>query len=109
MSSFITPEEYNHFFSDVSFDLSLPEHYKDRWLLVPNQYFNIYLGEVFSFFITCTNDSIQEVMSNVCVRIDMQTGNRAIFLKEFNVETLDAKASIDTILSHEVKEPFTHV
>jgi len=110
VSSFISTEEYNQYFSDVSsFDITLPEHFKDKWVLVPNPYFNIYLGEVFSFYLTCTNDSIQEIMSNVNIRIDIQTGNRAILLKEFSSETLDAKASIDTILGHEIKEPCTHV
>ncbi|KAH9388713.1 Trafficking protein particle complex subunit 13 [Tyrophagus putrescentiae] len=109
VSSFVSAEEYKQFFSDfTAFDISLLDNYKDKWVLVPTPV-NIYLGEVFSFYLTCTNDSIQEVMTNVHIRIDMQSGNRAIFLKEFNIETLDAKATIDTVLGHEIKEPFTHV
>lgn len=110
VSSFVSAKEYKQFFNDfTSFDISLLDNYKDKWSLVPTPYFNIYLGEVFSFYLTCTNDSIQEVMTNVHVRIDMQSGNRAIFLKEFTIETLDAKATVDQLLSNEIKEPFTHV
>ena len=110
VSSFTSTEEYNQFFSDFSsFDISLPDHYKEKWILVPNSYFLIYLGESFSFYLNFINDSIQEVMTDVTIRIDIQTGNRATFLKEFNLENLDAKSSIDTVLSHEVKEPCTHV
>lgn len=48
-------------------------------------------------------------MTNVSVRIDMQINNRAIVLKELNIEKLDAKASLDEILSYEIKEPHIHV
>lgn len=60
-------------------------------------------------FINCTNDSIQELMTNVSVRIDMQINNRAVVLKELNIEKLDAKANLDEILSYEIKEPHIHV
>lgn len=112
VSSFVSVDEYNQYFSDGSTsltDISLSDQYKEKWLLVPNQFFNIYLGEVFSFYITCTNDSTQEMMTNVSIQLDMQINNRAIFVKKFNLNTLDAKKSVEDILSHEIKEPFPHV
>ena len=48
-------------------------------------------------------------MTNVSVRIDMQINNRAVVLKELNIEKLDAKANLDEILSYEIKEPHIHV
>lgn len=109
VTSFVSATEYEQFFSDIpSFDISLPDNLKEKWRLVPPPP-NVYLGEVLSLYLTCTNDSIQDVMTNVEIRIDMQSGNRASFLKEFTLETLDAKASIDAVLSHEIKEQFTHV
>ncbi|KAH9521307.1 Trafficking protein particle complex subunit 13 [Dermatophagoides farinae] len=110
VSSFITADEYNHYFSNPTIDnIILPDQYKNDWIIVPNPYNTIYLGEIFSLFINCTNDSIQELMTNVSVRIDMQINNRAVVLKELNIEKLDAKANLDEILSYEIKEPHIHV
>lgn len=110
VNSFITADEYNHYFSNPTIDnIILPDQYKNDWIIVPNPYNTIYLGEIFSLFINCTNDSIQELMTNVSVRIDMQINNRAVVLKELNIEKLDAKANLDEILSYEIKEPHIHV
>src|SRR5690625_4474644 len=62
VSSFVTAEEYGQFFRNnhsTIESLPLPENVQSDWVLVPNSYSNIYLGEVFSFYINCTNDSIQ--------------------------------------------------
>lgn len=109
VSSFVTPDEHNQYFNFVSIDQqSLPDHFKDDWLFVSNIYSSIYLGEMFSFYIKCTNDSIQEAMNNVSVKIDIQIGNKVVHLKELQTESLDAKSSMDAILTHEIKDLLNH-
>lgn len=110
VSSFMTNEEYSQYFNTNTIEnLILPDHYRNNWIIVPSPYNSIHLGEMFSFYINCTNDSIQEIMTNVTLRIDLQVNNKAISLKELNVEKLDAKANFDDILSYEIKEPQIHV
>ena len=106
----MSPEEYYQYFNLVSIEQQpLPDHLKDDWLFVPTPFANVYLGEMFSFYVKCTNDSIQDIMSDVTVRIDMQIGNNAIFLKELKTDKLDAKSVIDTVLSYEIKDQSNHL
>lgn len=76
--------------------------------MVPNAFASVSLGEKFQFYIKCTNNSTQEAMKNVEIRFDLQIANTASCLKEIKLEELDAKQSIDLILSHEVKDPTAH-
>lgn len=107
--SFISQEEFDQFFSSTTIDLlHLSDQYQQEWIIVPNTYSKVYLGEMFSFVINLTNDSVLEPMLNVHVRIDMQINNRAIFLKELNFDRLDAKTIVDNIISYEIKEVHCH-
>jgi hypothetical protein len=108
---FISIEEYNSFVgSDNSLEtLNLPQSFADNWRLLPQNFGNVYLGETFSFFMNCTNDSVKEVVTDVVIRVDLQVGNRAVNIGESKASILDAKQSLNDIMKHEVKELGPHV
>lgn len=114
MSHFLYESEYEALVASSASNLQavvLPEHLSNSWqILSDNSFGNVYLGETFSFYICCTNDSVSENVSDVCVRVELQVGNHRMFnVGEGKADILDAKQSIDDVMKHEVKELGAHV
>lgn len=112
VSELVTPEEYQQLFQEANNAVdavTLPDHLKNDWLAVPLSYFRVFLGETFSFYIIGTNDSTMEAMVDVSIRIDMQIGNTATFLKELKLDRLEAKMNLDSLFAYEIKEASTHM
>lgn len=80
------------------------------WKFLPKSYSQIYLGETFTFYVKSVNDSVNEPVTNVIVRIDMQlSSNRVINVGERRMDQLDCKQGIHMLLQHEVKEMGSNV
>lgn len=78
--------------------------------MLSDSFGNVYLGETFSFYLCCTNDSVSESVNEVTVRVELQVGShRVLFIGEGKADILDAKQSIEDIMKHEVKELGAHV
>ena len=112
VSSFLTRSEIDSFFKledNMEWD-KLPEELTNDWKFLPKSYSQIYLGETFSFYVKSVNDSVNEKVTNVVVRIDMQlSSNRVINIGERRVDCLDSKEMIHQLLQHEVKEMGSNV
>lgn len=79
-----------------------------QFLLTPQSFGNIYLGESFLGYIFVHNDS-SHVAKNVQVKADLQTSARRISLSEHNMTELSPQSAIDQVINHEVKEIGTHM
>lgn len=88
-----------------------------KFLLLPQAFGNIYLGETFSCYVCVHNDST-DVCRNVTIRADLQTGTQRINLvpgqglpdNAGNTRSEFAPGStVDHVLNHEVKELGTHI
>ncbi|KAK6630139.1 hypothetical protein RUM44_005690 [Polyplax serrata] len=79
-----------------------------QFLLTPQSFGNIYLGESFLGYIFVHNDS-SHVAKNVQVKADLQTSARRISLSEHNMTELSPQSAIDQVINHEVKEIGTHI
>lgn len=83
-----------------------------QFMLLPQSFGNIYLGETFSSYVcvyNCTNHPI----SSVSVKADLQSNNARISLpmhagKPLTV-TLNPNETLDDVIHHEVKEIGTHI
>ncbi|XP_063226118.1 trafficking protein particle complex subunit 13 [Bacillus rossius redtenbacheri] len=82
-----------------------------QFLLLPQSFGNIYLGETFSSYICVHNDSNQ-VAKDVIVQADLQTSSQRIPLssqhRDKNSE-LKPQETLDDVIHHEVKEVGTHI
>jgi hypothetical protein len=88
-----------------------------KFLLLPQAFGNIYLGETFSCYVCVHNDST-DVCRNVTIRADLQTATQRINLvpgqgvadNASNTRAEFAPGStVDHVLNHEVKELGTHI
>ena len=80
-------------------------------LTLPQSFGSIYLGETFVCYVSLHNDST-ETCDNLNLRCDLQTASQRLPLlqpQDTNNEQLVSGASIDHVLSHEVKECGTHI
>uniref|UniRef100_T1J8V5 Trafficking protein particle complex subunit 13 n=1 Tax=Strigamia maritima TaxID=126957 RepID=T1J8V5_STRMM len=77
-------------------------------LMLPQSFGDIYLGQVFSSYISVHNDS-NEVVHDVTVKADLQTGSQRISLSPTSFNTmipeLTPLQSVDNIINHEVMKP----
>lgn len=80
-----------------------------EYLMAPQMFENIYLGETFTFYVNCVNESDQKV-SDVSVKCDLQTNSQRVSLSS-NIHdvVLEAGKSSGQIISHEVKEIGQHI
>lgn len=111
-AAFLSQQEIETYLTlEDDFDCDkLPEHLSSEWRFLPKNYGQIYLGETFSFYTRCTNDSVTELVKDVSLRVDLQlTSNRVIFLGEHKIDTLDSKGTLHELMHHEVKEMGTNV
>jgi len=107
----------NHLKSDLQ-SLDGLEHLNvGKFLLLPQAFGNIYLGETFSCYVCVHNDST-DVCKNVTIRADLQTATQRINVvpglgvadNAANTRSEFAPGStVDHVLSHEVKELGTHI
>ncbi|CAH1772495.1 unnamed protein product [Owenia fusiformis] len=88
------------------------EHFAlSELLTLPQNFGNIFLGEMFSSYISVHNDSSQEC-KDIVVKADLQTSSQRLTLSTGGTDTakeLGPDQSIDDIIHHEVKELGTHI
>lgn len=89
---------------------NLPSNFSNDWVLLPKTFSQIYLGEVFSFYLKSCSLSQDEVLTDVKIRIDMQlASNRVVNIAEIKRTKLEPLEALHHILHHEVKEMGSNV
>ncbi|CAD6195309.1 unnamed protein product [Caenorhabditis auriculariae] len=79
------------------------------FMIAPQMFENIYLGETFTFYVNVVNESDQRV-SNVNVKCELQTASQRVQLPcNLQDVQLSADDSEGQIISHEVKEIGQHI
>ncbi|XP_053689256.1 probable trafficking protein particle complex subunit 13 homolog isoform X2 [Sabethes cyaneus] len=83
-----------------------------QFMLLPQSFGNIYLGETFSSYV-CVHNCRAHPVNNVSVKADLQSSNARISLpihvdKQGPV-TLHPDETLDDVIHHEVKEIGTHI
>jgi len=79
--------------------------------VLPQTFGNIFLGEVFSSYVSVHNDSNQPV-KDIVIKTDLQTSSQRLTLSgtaNMPVAKLDPEESFDQVIHHEVKELGTHI
>jgi hypothetical protein len=80
------------------------------WRVLSKSFSDIYLGESISFYVCVTNDSIQEDVVDLNVRVDLQlANNRVDALNTYQTEKLEAKNSVHNVIDHEVTDLDKHL
>ncbi|XP_066997089.2 trafficking protein particle complex subunit 13 [Anabrus simplex] len=83
-----------------------------QFLLLPQSFGNIYLGETFSSYI-CVHNDTNQVVKDVSVKANLQTNSHRIPLSGNHTETeateLHPQQTVDDVIHHEVKEVGTHI
>uniref|UniRef100_A0A1I7XU72 NAC-A/B domain-containing protein n=1 Tax=Heterorhabditis bacteriophora TaxID=37862 RepID=A0A1I7XU72_HETBA len=70
---------------------------------------NIYLGETFTFYVNCVNESDQKV-TDISVKCDLQTNSQRMTLPcNVHDAELEGGQGVGQIISHEVKEIGQHI
>ncbi|XP_074991701.1 trafficking protein particle complex subunit 13-like [Calonectris borealis] len=79
-------------------------------LTLPQNFGNIFLGEMFSSYISVHNDSNQ-VVKDILVKADLQTSSQCLNLSASSAAVAELKPDccIDDVIHHEVKEIGTHM
>ncbi|PIO56707.1 hypothetical protein TELCIR_21892 [Teladorsagia circumcincta] len=79
------------------------------YFVAPQMFENIYLGETFTFYVNCTNESDQKV-TDVSVKCDLQTNSQRVSLNSnIHEVVLEGGKCSGQIISHEVKEIGQHM
>ncbi|CAI4229240.1 unnamed protein product [Auanema sp. JU1783] len=79
------------------------------YVVVPHMFENVYLGETFSFYVHCVNESDQRV-TDVSVTCELQTNSQRVSLScSLEDKSLEAGEAIGQVLSHEIKELGQHI
>ncbi|CAJ0955974.1 unnamed protein product, partial [Mesorhabditis belari] len=79
------------------------------FILAPQQFENIYLGETFTFYVSCINEGNDQV-DEVTVKVDLQTNSQKQPLPcKLDGLKLVAGESQGQVVSHEVKELGQHI
>jgi len=80
-----------------------------KFLILPQSFGSIYLGETFSSYVCVHNDSTENAR-NISVKADLQTGTQRIGLVTGqDRDSLGPGETIDQVIHHEVKELGTHI
>ncbi|KAE9416840.1 hypothetical protein Angca_006558, partial [Angiostrongylus cantonensis] len=80
-----------------------------EYLMAPQMFENIYLGETFTFYVNCVNESDQKV-TDVSVKCDLQTNSQRLTLpSNIHDAVLEAKMCSGQVISHEIKEIGQHI
>ncbi|XP_075226678.1 trafficking protein particle complex subunit 13 isoform X2 [Lycorma delicatula] len=102
----------NHLKNDVSSVPGVETIAAGQFLLLPQSFGNIYLGETFSSYICVHNDSGQAA-KDVTLKADLQTSSLRIPLcghqSDSTARDLEPGQTLDEVIHHEVKEIGTHI
>lgn len=82
-----------------------------EYLMIPQIFDNLYLGETFTFYICVQNESTQKA-TEICLKIDLQTTNQRVTLAPKMEEAnaiLEAGEHLGHVVSHEIKEVGQHI
>uniref|UniRef100_A0A915AJ06 Trafficking protein particle complex subunit 13 n=2 Tax=Parascaris univalens TaxID=6257 RepID=A0A915AJ06_PARUN len=82
-----------------------------EYLMAPQIFDNIYLGETFTFYVCVQNDSNQYA-TEICIKTDLQTTNQRVALHsklQDSNATLQPGEILGDIISHEIKEVGQHI
>ncbi|XP_039310064.1 trafficking protein particle complex subunit 13 isoform X2 [Solenopsis invicta] len=81
-----------------------------QFMVLPQSFGNIYLGEIFSSYL-CVHNGSNQVVKNVTVKADLQTSTQVIPLSsnKLNGKELAPDSTVDEVIHHEVKEIGTHI
>ncbi|XP_072949239.1 trafficking protein particle complex subunit 13 [Epargyreus clarus] len=82
-----------------------------QFLLLPQSFGNIYLGETFSCYVCVHNETTQPVQS-VSIKADLQTSSQRIPLSTQQNQSpvmLDVDETLSDVIHHEVKDLGTHI
>ncbi|KAG0428360.1 hypothetical protein HPB47_024646 [Ixodes persulcatus] len=97
---------------DLGAPLGLELFGTGSFLMLPQSFGNIYLGETFSCYMSVHNDS-EHTVRDVSVKAELQTDSQKVFLTGKSegtaVPELPPKSSIDEVIHHEVKDINTHI
>lgn len=81
-----------------------------QFMVLPQSFGNIYLGEIFSSYL-CVHNGSNQTVKNVNVKADLQTSTQIIPLSSNKLEgkELVPDSTVDEVIHHEVKEIGTHM
>ncbi|XP_067044830.1 trafficking protein particle complex subunit 13-like [Acropora muricata] len=97
--------------SDITSVKGLSAFALGELFVLPQTFGNIFLGEVFSSYVSVHNDSNQPV-KDIVIKTDLQTSSQRLNLSgtaNMPVAKLDPDESFDQVIQHEVKELGTHI
>ncbi|XP_078038449.1 trafficking protein particle complex subunit 13 [Augochlora pura] len=81
-----------------------------QFMVLPQSFGNIYLGEMFSSYL-CVHNGSSQLVEDVNVKVDLQTSTQIIPLSGNSGEMKDLPpgGTVDEVIHHEVKEIGTHI
>ncbi|XP_043482121.1 trafficking protein particle complex subunit 13 [Leptopilina heterotoma] len=81
-----------------------------QFMVFPQSFGNIYLGEIFSCYL-CVHNGSSQLVTNITVKADLQTSTQIIPLSNHKeeIKELPPNKTIDEVIHHEVKEIGTHI
>ncbi|XP_076383260.1 trafficking protein particle complex subunit 13 isoform X1 [Megalopta genalis] len=81
-----------------------------QFMVLPQSFGNIYLGEMFSSYL-CVHNGSSQLVEDVTVKVDLQTSTQIIPLSGNSGEMKDLPpgGTVDEVIHHEVKEIGTHI
>lgn len=81
-----------------------------QFMVFPQSFGNIYLGEIFSSYL-CVHNGSNQLVTNITVKADLQTSTQIIALSSHKeeIKELQPNKTIDEVIHHEVKEIGTHI
>ncbi|XP_060816898.1 trafficking protein particle complex subunit 13 [Bombus pascuorum] len=81
-----------------------------QFMVLPQSFGNIYLGEIFSSYL-CVHNGSNQIVKNVIVKADLQTSTQNISLcgNSGEMKDLAPDSTVDEVIHHEVKEIGTHI
>lgn len=81
-----------------------------QFMVLPQSFGNIYLGEIFSSYL-CVHNGSNQAVKNVSVKLDLQTSTQLISLSKGSseIKELAPDNTVDQVIHHEVREIGTHI
>ncbi|CAK9826295.1 Trafficking protein particle complex subunit 13 [Anthophora retusa] len=81
-----------------------------QFMVLPQSFGNIYLGEIFSSYL-CVHNGSTQLVKNVTVKADLQTSTQILSLCGSSGEMKDLAPdnTVDFVIHHEIKEIGTHI
>ncbi|XP_065331752.1 trafficking protein particle complex subunit 13 [Cloeon dipterum] len=80
-----------------------------QFLLLPQSFGNLYLGETFSSYV-CVQNNSSVTVKDVAVKSDLQTSSQKVSLSAIRApQELQPRHTVDEVIHHEVTELGTHI